>query len=224
MKKVIATSCFLLLSLSFSSAQSNEVSLSLGANATSNQNFVTTVPFACTITDPTCNTLTGHNSSATAFTAGGNYARRLTRLGPASLYAEFPVVGVPDHNVNLVFDPSGQVNPFASTSSSSHLVFFTPSARFQFLPSAAIAPWASVGGGLAHVSLANNGRNTGALQFGGGLDFKTPFPHLALRTEVRDFWSGGNIRNVSLPPLISTTADPNHQHHIFVGGGVVFKF
>jgi hypothetical protein len=90
MKKVIATSCFLLLSLSFSSAQSNEVSLSLGANATSNQNFVTTVPFACTITDPTCNTLTGHNSSATAFTAGGNYARRLTRLGPASLYAEFP--------------------------------------------------------------------------------------------------------------------------------------
>ena len=63
-------------------------------------------------------------------------------------------------------------------------IFIPPGIRVTFVPTSAISPWASVGGGYARfaesttlVTGAPNtfktGTNKGALQFGGGVDFKT---------------------------------------------------
>lgn len=224
MKKALTTFSFVLLALTFSNAQKNEVGFTFGGNFTSDQTFSTILPLGlpCTVTDPQCNVISGRNSSSPAFAAGGTFARRLLGVGPASLWLELPAYGVPSHDVTTSVT-SPLVPPIAGFSSSD-LFFLTPSAKLSFLGSARISPWVSVGGGLAHLSLGNNSRNTGALQYGGGLDFKTVLPHLGLRAEVRDFWSGGAIQGGIVQPLLTTTTISAHQHHIFAGGGVVFKF
>ena len=69
-------------------------------------------------------------------------------------------------------------------------LYVTPGFKAQFLPSAFVSPWASIGGGWAHFAFPLDHTNKAALQFGGGADFETPFPHLAFRVEVRDFLGG----------------------------------
>jgi hypothetical protein len=80
-----------------------------------------------------------------------------------------------------------------------------------------------VGAGWARYSLVDfpGTVNKGALQYGGGLDFKTGLPLLGFRAEVRDF--------VTTDP--SSLLGPNftpqsglHHHNLLVGGGVVLRF
>jgi len=59
----------------------------------------------------------------------------------------------------------------------------------------------------------------GAFQFGGGLDFKTPLPHIGLRAEVRDFWARGINESGGIAQV-----SPERQHNLFAGGGIVIKF
>ncbi|HEY6270507.1 MAG TPA: hypothetical protein VIX19_00765 [Terriglobales bacterium] len=113
--------------------------------------------------------------------------------------------------------PSRSEGGFPSDSYSS--VFFTPAAQLKLLPNSRLSPFASLGGGLARFVGGGTSGTTGALQFGGGVDFRLPLPHLALRAEGRDFISG---RPSSLIPLNNITA--NHIQHVFVGGGMVVKF
>jgi hypothetical protein len=97
-------------------------------------------------------------------------------------------------------------------------------------PGSAISPWGSVGGGYARfdesTTLVNGapntvktGTNKGALQYGGGVDFKTPykilFP-LVLRAEVRDFYSG--------QPRLNLVRPGGGQHNVLVSGGIVLRF
>lgn len=131
-------------------------------------------------------------------------AWRLADFKAAALYIELPFVIAPsraDGNPSLI----GANNDIRS-------LYFTPSVQFKFLPGKTVSPFASAGGGLAHFSSQGVSTNTGAAQFGGGLDFKLPLPRLSMRGEVRDFVSG------------SFGSFTSRVQHIYVGAGVVFKF
>jgi hypothetical protein len=201
-------------------AQNNEVSLSVGGVFATDQTATTQlnrIAIPCPPTNPGCGTLTSHGGGSSGVAFVGNFARRITAFGPASFYVEAPVVGGPDRNTTVSFRNGTLLGDAVIFSSSS--LFFAPSAKFKFLESSRISPFASVGGGLAHLGLASSSRNTGALQFGGGLDFKSRIPHLGFRVEARDFFSGGNFQSSSM-----THVSPSHQHVVFAGGGAVFRF
>lgn len=186
-------------------AQKNEVSLSAGALATSDQQA-----FACFINLPTCiGPINAHFSTSVALEA--NYVRQIFNFRVASLGVEFPMVGVPRQDVTTTFN--GII--LAAHQSS---FFFTPSARIKFLPSGAVSPFLSLGGGLAHHESAGSVTG-GALQFGGGVDFKTPLPHLGVRAEVRDFWASGLQESSSFLRIT-----PERQHNLFAGAGLVIRF
>lgn len=192
-------------------AQKNEVSISVGAVATSDQQ-TQFLGITCPVNFPTC---AGpfHFSTSTGVAFEGDYTRQIFNFHVASVGAEFPLLGVPSRDVNT------SAIGFPSSKFSLSSLFFTPSARIKFLPSGAISPFFSLGGGLAHYEAASS-VNRGALQFGGGADFKTPLPHFAIRLEVRDFWAKGLNDSSSGNPSVK----PERLHNVFGGGGVVFKF
>ena len=198
-------------------AQNNELSLSIGGVFATDQNATTVVAVPCPLINPGCNILTSRLSSSPGVAFMGNFARRITAFGPASLFVEAPVVGGPGHDTTISFRSGTLLGDIVTGSSSS--LFFTPSAKVKFLDSSRISPFATLGGGLAHLGFASGTRNSGAVQFGGGLDFKSRIPHLGFRAEARDFFSGGNFQSSSL-----TSVSPSHQHVVFAGGGAVFRF
>lgn len=220
MKKFLVVLFFLPL---LAVAQRNELSLSLGATRSSGQSGTTTVAFPCVVTVPLCDVITSTTKSSTGFTFEGAYGLRVLPAGIADLFLDFPVVATPGHDVDVA-STSSLAGTITGTGSSS-LLFFTPSARFKFLPSARISPWGTIGGGLARISFANQNKAVGCLQYGAGLDFKTPLPHLLVRAEARDFWSQGVLQSQAISAIISSsTVSPEHQHHVFAGAGVVVKF
>ncbi|HKV93850.1 MAG TPA: hypothetical protein VJW20_14985 [Candidatus Angelobacter sp.] len=144
----------------------------------------------------------------------GTLGLRMLNAHVASLSVELPVAGIPSQKLTLAIQPS-QVVDHLST------VFFTPSLRFKVLPAAPISPWASVGGGWAHYSLdSGNTANKAALQFGGGLDFKTGLPLLGFRAEIRDFITGDPDLNVI---QLANNGGLRHNN-VLVGGGLVLRF
>lgn len=147
----------------------------------------------------------------------GAVAFRLLNAKVAALYAELPVAGIPSQNLTIAGVPTVL----------DHLgvVFITPGVRLKILPVSPISPWVSVGGGWAHYSHGLNAegltQNKGALQFGGGLDFKTGLPLLGFRAEVRDFLTGDP--DFGLPASFLTSSGLHH-HNILAGGGIVLRF
>jgi len=138
---------------------------------------------------------------------------RLLNAHLVSLHAELPVAGIPSTpltvaGVSTAIDHIGTL-------------FITPGLRLKIAPIAPISPWVSVGGGWAHYTLNTAGttENKGALQFGGGLDFKTGLPVLGFRAEVRDFLTGVPTFNSGF-----LTASGLHHHNILAGGGIVLRF
>src|SRR5579859_1993852 len=97
---------------------------------------------------------------------------RLLNAHLASLHAELPVAGIPSQPLTLA-GVSGTLDHIGT-------LFITPGLRLKIAPIAPISPWVSIGGGWAHYSLktASVSENKAALQFGGGLDFKTGLPLL----------------------------------------------
>jgi hypothetical protein len=145
------------------------------------------------------------------------FARRFTNNGTGFGF-EVPFVALPSQSVqsNSIFVPRN----YAS-------IFLTPGFRVTFASHAAISPWASVGGGYARfaesttlVTGAPNtftkGTNKGALQFGGGVDFRTPIKFLALRAEIRDFFTG--------EPRLNFPRPGSGQHNVITSGGFVLRF
>lgn len=140
---------------------------------------------------------------------------RLLNAHLVSLHAELPVAGIPSTpltvaGVSTALDHIGTL-------------FITPGLRLKFAPIAPISPWVSIGGGWAHYSLntANLTQNKGAIQYGGGLDFKTGLPVLGFRAEVRDFVTGDPDFGFG---SIFTTSSGLHHHNILAGGGIVLRF
>jgi hypothetical protein len=138
---------------------------------------------------------------------------RLLNAHLVSLHAELPVAGIPSQpltvqGVPTVLDHMGTL-------------FITPGLRVKLAPFAPISPWVSVGGGWARYSLntAGSTQTKGALQYGGGLDFKTGLPLLGFRAEVRDFVTGIPTFGFGF-----ATETGLHHHNILAGGGIVLRF
>ena len=153
------------------------------------------------------------NAKSVAF----NYGRLLRSYGIFGLSAELPVAVYPrmnlNYNLGLVPKDIGAV-------------FVTPSVRVNIFSGEGVSPWVSVGGGYAHFREAPTltfntpnpgptGTNTGALQFGAGLDV-WPWERWGARLEARDFYSGLPDYNVS--------TGRSRQHNYYVGIGVVHRF
>lgn len=151
----------------------------------------------------------------------GAFAVRLANARLGSLHLEVPVVGIPANGHVLTTIPT--VNNVTRTTVNTSAVFVTPPLRLKILPSAPISPWASIGGGWARFSsdLAPT-TNTGALEFGGGLDLKTGLPLIGLRAEVRDFVTGDP--DFGFVNVLSQTRGALHRHNVMIGGGIVCRF
>lgn len=209
MKSVIGVRVtdLILLGVLFSTcsfAQKNELSLTIGGLHSSDQTLESNVCPGSFI----CNPISVTMDSGVAFE--GAFVRQIISFHFASLDMDIPLVGAPGRDIHFGGSPSG--SPVSS-------LYFTPSARVTFLPSKAVSPFATVGGGLAYYSFQGGSSTNGALQFGGGFDFRTPLPHLGLKVQVRDFYAGGATKPSSLAPVT-----PERQHNIFAGGGVVLRF
>src|SRR5882724_3747037 len=153
------------------------------------------------------------NSSHHIFVQGA-FAVRWIDAKVASLYLEIPVAGISSQEIT-VGTPSTTLDHLTT-------IFVTPGVRLKLLPISPISPWVSAGFGLAHYSSEDAGvTNKGALQYGGGVDFKTRLPALALRAEVRDFLTG-DPKFALVPPR--TGNGGLHRHNILVGGGFVLRF
>lgn len=148
----------------------------------------------------------------------GALGLRMLNARVVSLSLEVPVLGIPSQELTLSSTPSVVVDHLST-------VFVTPALRVKVLPSAPISPWASIGGGWARFSTDSGATNNkAALQYGGGLDFKTGLPVLGFRAEVRDFVTGDpNFGNTNL--LNGALGEGGfHRHNLMVGGGIVLKF
>jgi hypothetical protein len=146
----------------------------------------------------------------------GAVAVRLADAKLASLYVELPVAGIPSQKLTFSSTPSTVIDHLST-------VFITPGLRLKVLPIAPISPWVSFGGGWARYSLDSGVKtNKGAVQYGGGLDFKTGLPLLGFRAEVRDFVTGDP--NFGLGTVLAGNNGGLHHHNILAGGGIVLRF
>lgn len=144
----------------------------------------------------------------------GAVSLRLLNAHLASLHVELPIAGVPSQPSPLEF---GAVPGHLSS------LFITPSLKLKVLPVAPISPWVSVGGGWAHYHADDPTTvNRGAIQYGGGLDFKTGLPLLGFRAEARDFVSADPSALFTGPSI--TPQKGLHHHTLLVGGGLVIRF
>ncbi|HZE80101.1 MAG TPA: hypothetical protein VE604_04315 [Candidatus Polarisedimenticolia bacterium] len=141
---------------------------------------------------------------------------RLLNAHVASLSLEVPIAGITSQKITLASTPGTVVDNLST-------VFITPGFRLKLLPISPISPWVSVGGGWARYSLDSGLKtNKGAIQYGGGLDFKTGLPLLGFRAEVRDFVTGDP--NFGVGSVIAGNTSGLHHHNILVGGGLVLRF
>jgi hypothetical protein len=151
----------------------------------------------------------------------GAVALRLLNAEVASVSLEVPFAGIPSQTLHLSTAPS---TVFAHMSS----IYITPGFRLKVAPAAPISPYVCLGGGIARYSLANGSTKKGAIQYGGGVDFKTGFPFLGFRGEVRDFLTGDPNFNLANPVPIGFKPTSNqkglHRHNILAGGGLVLRF
>lgn len=220
MKWIVQLCCFLLLAAGWSVAQNNEVSFSIGPTFTTDQKLrVDTMLPGCQVQGCTAvDTFAGGTSVAFAL----GYARRIAGAGPVTVYVELSALRQPNHDVNVTTDNR---SIGLSATGKAAATFVIPSARVQFLPKGRISPWITGGYGYAHLSgdFISNKHTKGAAEFGGGIDVRM-LPHLALRGEIRDFWTAGILQSGPLFTLTQGTALTSHIQHIYAGGGVVLKF
>jgi hypothetical protein len=146
------------------------------------------------------------------------YGRRLRENQAYSVTAELPVLFVPHEKVYFI----DNVTPDSYRS-----YFLAPSIRANLLPRTYLSPWGSVGVGVGHFTSGSNlefegGPNPGktgttsvVVQFGVGLDVRITH-RFAIRTEVRDYWSG--------VPELNVDTNKSRQNNLFVGSGVIWHF
>ncbi|HBY59842.1 MAG TPA: hypothetical protein DEH78_08450 [Solibacterales bacterium] len=153
--------------------------------------------------------------SGTALQA--NYGVRVAGGSAAALYAEFHFLASPQR---LVSSANAALTRDVAT------IYATPGLRVKFAPKARVSPYAVIGAGYAlyeHSLLTLGGQPNGAprlthrgtAMFGGGVDVGV-WRWLAIRGEVRDFYSGS--------PSYNTPAIRGGQHNVVAGGGFVLRF
>jgi hypothetical protein len=152
---------------------------------------------------------------------GLTYAHMWTASKKVALGVEVPFEAGPSVDVNSS-DPA--------TARNYAFIFVTPGVRVRFRPDATVRPWLSVGGGYARFDESSSlvtglpnpaaqGTNSGAAQFGAGLDIRTPikvlFP-VGARLELRDFYSG--------KPRLNPNQDTGRQNTLIFSGGITLHF
>lgn len=196
-------------------AQKNELAVLAGANFTSSRDFSVPLPLGA----PGPSVGIGSYSFGHNVTYEAAYAHRFVDAKLFALSVEAPFVGATSISVktsNATVLPPKDYSAF----------YFTPGLRLTAFSLAGISPWVSVGGGLARFGPSNklldgtlnpnsNANTTAAVQFGGGVDVKF-LPHLALRGEVRDFYTG--------VPHLNDGSTSDRAHNVIVSGGLVFHF
>lgn len=152
--------------------------------------------------------------SGTALQA--NYGYRLCGGEKAALFVGVHFLANGSRSVNSI---DNEVPRSAAS------LYVTPDVIVKFAPHAKIQPWAAIGGGYAQYESskelqdgsANPGKiriHRGAFVYGGGAD--VPVRNwMALRGEIRDFYTGGPSLHVPLS---------GGQHNAVAGGGFVLRF
>jgi hypothetical protein len=187
-----------------SHAQKADASFVVGAAFSTQDN--SSVAITCTIPCPPG----FHFSNDNHVFYEGTGAVRLANLRLVSLHLEVPVAAIP--SAQVVFPSTSPLTPLKLTS-----LFVTPSLRVKLAPGSSVSPFFSIGGGWAHYKVGSGPTdNRGALQFGGGVDFKTGIPLLGFRAEVRDFLTG--------QPNFGTFSVRTGTQNVLAGGGIVLRF
>jgi opacity protein-like surface antigen len=105
-------------------------------------------------------------------------------------------------------------------------LYLVPDVVVKFRPTERVSPWVTAGGGYGlyeQSTLTNSGTgnpaarrvNRGVFLYGAGADVRL-VRFLALRGEVRDFFTGTPAYNVALRRF--------GQHNVVIGGGFVLRF
>jgi hypothetical protein len=164
---------------------------------------------------PTGAVVNGQVSGTVGWTVQLNYALQLREAQAGDLYLELPLLF--GETLNGVIDTTVR-------SSNRDQIYFTPGARWRFtVLRSRVSIYAAAGGGVAsfsrNVDIVGNGTvsasssrtESGAFDFGGGIDFRlTRF--LSLRAEGRDF--------ITRPGL----GDSSGRNHPFFTAGFGFHF
>lgn len=197
---LLASFVIVILSATLAHAQKHEIGLTLGRVVSTDR----TAPGGITL----------RQDSGTAWQA--NYAYRLIDLKLAALSVGVHFLANPGRNISS--NDSTVPQNLAS-------LYITPDVVLKFLPGAKIEPWVTVGAGYAQYESSdfllngspNQGKirvHRGALVYGGGIDVPV-LRFLALRGEVRDFYTGSPSLNVGVS---------GGQHNVVAGGGFVLRF
>ncbi len=152
-----------------------------------------------------------------ATTYQATFAWRIWEGSKAAVSLEVPFLASPAFTV---------ATPGGSLPKEYAALYLTPGVRLIVYPNGPVSVFGSAGGGYARYSESKeraNGSpnpsqrdtNTGALQFGGGIDVRA-LRWLAFRGEVRDVYTGG--RNFSI------VTPHNDVQNVVVSGGFVLRF
>jgi hypothetical protein len=145
------------------------------------------------------------------------FARRIWTGRETAVSVEVPFLASPAFTV---------ATPGGSLPKEYAALYLTPGVRLTVLPNRLVSLFGSVGGGYARYSeskeLANGNpnpnqrdTNTGAFQFGGGVDVHA-FRWLGFRGEVRDLYTG--------PRNFSVATPHENVHNVVASGGFALRF
>jgi hypothetical protein len=145
------------------------------------------------------------------------FAWRVGGTGATSLSIEVPFIASPAFTVTT---------PGASLPLEYASLYLTPGVRVTFLQNTPVSVFGAVGGGFARYTESTlkadrsanpNQRdtNTGALEFGGGVDVRV-FSWVGFRVELRDAYTGSRTFSIQTPrPRV---------HNVVGSGGLVIRF
>ena len=209
LRKTVLTLAFVTLAFVLGHAQDNrknELGLLLGATVT--PELQTVAPAQ------------GSLQIGSGITLQMAYARQLRSSRSFSFYFEVPALAVP---LQKIMASNGTVPRNYDS------FFVTPGVRVKLIPSGRMSPWFSTGGGYALFDEsagridgshnATRGTSGGAVQFGGGVDLRSPlkvlFP-IGFRLELRDLYTSKPTYNLSTGGAF--------QHNVVFSAGLVVHF
>ena len=206
-----------ILSIPTSAQEKNEVGLNIGATLTPSESLA---PGASLI-GPSGNVLPNRSLNFDSSLAlGAEYDHRIVPGSRVAFYAGIDFLASPN-DVQLSQRTQNAPKSYA-------YIFLTPHVRAKFNPRGRLSPWLEFGGGYARflasvppaATTFERGRNTGAFEFGGGVDTQTLFHAfkipIGVRLEVRDFYSGLPNYNVKVTGSL--------QNNVAFTAGLLIKF
>lgn len=215
---------FLIAVSGFAVAQKNELSITLDGVLASDQTQIFNPPMGCPFETfpPNCLIFSNKLQGSFTFALNAEYARRIVHSAFADFYLEAPFFVIPSHLVGFIQTANMPINGAVLRTRANTSLFITPALRVQVFTGSSVSPFASLGGGYARYGPIVSGPNvnTGALQFGGGVDFKSFARYLKFRVEIRDVFTGSRIDASAGPPQ---SLNPTHLHNVFIGGGLVLR-